>query len=122
MIFTDPESLRVALNRSFGKVIEDVVSSELKFATDVSSVASSVPLFTLGQCVPDLSKEDCVECLDSAVQLLEYKQNGSRFLYPSCNSRFEFYPFFRMDDQFGPVQPPIPVSGDTLAGKLKELH
>ncbi|KAL5775385.1 hypothetical protein ACOSP7_012942 [Xanthoceras sorbifolium] len=113
---TDPVTLKNALNQSFTQLIANATSIPLKYATNVVNISSSVTLYTLGQCIPDLSKENCRVCLDSAAGLLEFEKNGSRYLYPSCNTRFELYPFFRnssAEEPITPVQAPAPFSDKT---------
>ncbi|KAH7569508.1 hypothetical protein JRO89_XS06G0176000 [Xanthoceras sorbifolium] len=113
---TDPVTLKNALNQSFTQLIANATSIPLKYATNVVNISSSVTLYTLGQCIPDLSKENCRVCLESAAGLLELEKNGSRYLYPSCNTRFELYPFFRnssAEEPITPVQAPTPFSDKT---------
>jgi len=55
------------------------------------------------QCTQDLSSDDCVGCLTDI--------NG-RILYPSCNIRFQLFPFYRAHAD--PPQRPAPSS---LQGK-----
>ncbi|KAK2644392.1 hypothetical protein Ddye_019587 [Dipteronia dyeriana] len=108
---TDPVAFRKASNQSFSRLIADALSSELKYATDIVNISSSVTLYTMGQCIPDLSKENCRVCLNSAAQLVEYKKEGSRYLYPSCSARFELYQFWNSPQEpVSPVETPPPVS------------
>ncbi|XVF31200.1 hypothetical protein REPUB_Repub16aG0125000 [Reevesia pubescens] len=104
---SNPVELKKALNQSFAQLIANATSSPSKYATHTVNISSSVTLYTLGQCIPYLSKEDCEVCLVSAAQLLEVDMLGSRYLYPSCNTRFELYPFFR--DIPAPAPSPVPV-------------
>ncbi|KAK3188281.1 hypothetical protein Dsin_027842 [Dipteronia sinensis] len=111
---SDPVGFRKALNQSFSELITNATSGELKYATNIVNISSSVTLYTLGQCIPDMSKKDCRDCLDSAAQLLKYEKKGSRYLYPSCNTRFELYLFFRNSsiaapEPVSPVQAPHPT-------------
>ncbi|KAK3183332.1 hypothetical protein Dsin_030618 [Dipteronia sinensis] len=48
-------------------------------------------------CIPDLSTENCRACLNKAAySLLEFfkGKRGGRVLNPSCNIRYELYPFY----------------------------
>ncbi|TXG47116.1 hypothetical protein EZV62_026410 [Acer yangbiense] len=110
---SDPVEFRKALNQSFSHLIADAITSELKYATDIVNISSSVTLYTMGQCIPSLSKEDCRNCLNSAAQLVEHKKKGSRYLYPSCSARFELYQFWNSaaaQEPVSPVEAPPPVS------------
>ncbi|KAK3188284.1 hypothetical protein Dsin_027845 [Dipteronia sinensis] len=119
---TDPVTMKNALNQSFTQLIANANSNSLKFATNIVNISSSVTLYTLGQCIPDLSTEVCRVCLESAAQLLEYEKLGSRYLYPSCNTRFELYQFFRnssADEPITPVQAPTSKTGSSADGENK---
>ena len=71
---SNPLGFRKALNQSLSELITNATSSELKYATNIVNISSSVTLYTLGQCVPGLSKKDCRDCLDSAAQLVKYRK------------------------------------------------
>ncbi|TYG48484.1 hypothetical protein ES288_D10G018000v1 [Gossypium darwinii] len=85
----------------------------LKYAAGNSSLRASERLYALVQCTPDLSERDCNHCLDKAATngILRccLKQRGCRVLSPSCNLRFETYPFVEARAEFPP--PTLP-SGD----------
>ncbi|TYI59196.1 hypothetical protein E1A91_D10G018400v1 [Gossypium mustelinum] len=85
----------------------------LKYAAGNSSLRASERLYALVQCTPDLSEGDCNHCLDKAatdgIRRCCLKQRGCRVLSPSCNLRFETYPFVEAGAEFPP--PPSP-SGD----------
>ncbi|TKY65620.1 Cysteine-rich receptor protein kinase 25 [Spatholobus suberectus] len=55
-------------------------------------------LYILGQCTLDLSSNDCGGCLSdvigSAIPWARLGSVGGRVLYPSCNLRFELFPFY----------------------------
>jgi hypothetical protein len=69
-----------------------------KFATRSVPVSQNQTLYCLAQCTPDLSPYDCRTCLDTAIRWLpnccDGKQGG-RVIFPSCNVRYELYPFYR---------------------------
>ncbi|KAI3885945.1 hypothetical protein MKW92_007784 [Papaver armeniacum] len=46
------------------------------------------------QCTPDLTPRLCSKCLRSALRRLPYDAQGARVLFPSCNFRFEYKPFY----------------------------
>jgi len=61
-------------------------------------------IYSLMQCTPDVSSLECNECLEQAIDSLpsEFEStNGARVMKPSCNIRYESYPFY-------PVHPPPP--------------
>lgn len=58
------------------------------------------------QCTPDMSSLECNECLEQAIDSLpsEFESTiGARVMKPSCNIRYESYPFYAL-----PVHPPPP--------------
>ncbi|CAJ2666812.1 unnamed protein product [Trifolium pratense] len=69
-----------------------------KFATREANISTYQPLYCLAQCTPDLSPNDCRTCLSTAIGNLPLCCNGKqggRVLFPSCNVRYELYPFYR---------------------------
>ncbi|KAF3971864.1 hypothetical protein CMV_004579 [Castanea mollissima] len=71
--------------------------SDKKFATAAVKFTSSVTLYCLVQCTPELSVSGCLTVLESAIGSLPTcctgKQGGTVAL-PSSNIRYELYPFF----------------------------
>lgn len=74
-------------------------SGDKKFATGEVKGLGLQTLYSLVQCTPDLSISDCKRCLQGIVDLLptccDVKQGGDAF-NPSCNIRYELYPFYRV--------------------------
>ncbi|KAK3430297.1 hypothetical protein EUGRSUZ_E01830 [Eucalyptus grandis] len=74
-------------------VTDAAISSVSLYATININVSSSMTLYELAQCTPDISKSDCKICLLSAVEdfpiLLTTKRGGARILRPSCNVRYQ---------------------------------
>ncbi|CAI9760054.1 unnamed protein product [Fraxinus pennsylvanica] len=83
-----------------------------KFATKDADFTESVKLYTLAQCTPDLSSKDCDFCLQNANSRLptccEYKKGG-RVISPSCNIRYEIYPFYNATTVPAPAPAPAPA-------------
>ncbi|CAL9015223.1 unnamed protein product [Prunus brigantina] len=97
-------------------VAADVTSGAKKFATNSFFATKEVnftgfqDLYSLVQCTPDLSSTDCDRCLRGAIALLPTCCNGkpgARVLCPSCNVRYEFYPFYTR--VAAPPPPPTPL-------------
>uniref|UniRef100_A0A5B7A748 non-specific serine/threonine protein kinase n=1 Tax=Davidia involucrata TaxID=16924 RepID=A0A5B7A748_DAVIN len=82
------------------------------FATGEANFTSLQKLYSLVQCTPDLLEVDCNRCLRVSISLLPNTAQGGRVLLPSCNSRFELYPFFTAT---APPPPPPPPPTPTLA-------
>ncbi|KAM7490247.1 hypothetical protein LguiA_033168 [Lonicera macranthoides] len=67
------------------------------FATREANFTSLIKLYGLVQCTQDLSNVDCNLCLQTALRYLQQVSNtteGARVFLPSCNIRFEIYPFY----------------------------
>ncbi|XP_039034481.1 cysteine-rich receptor-like protein kinase 25 [Hibiscus syriacus] len=76
-------------------------------ATSVNLSSGAQTLYSLSQCTPDLSSTDCKRCLRFATERLPRRSRGGRVLSPSCNVRYEIYPFY---NQTGVAPPPSPSS------------
>ncbi|XP_054776322.1 cysteine-rich receptor-like protein kinase 25 [Prosopis cineraria] len=82
------------------------------YATKEVNISESQTLYCLAQCTPDLSPEDCRMCLSDVIGNLDWcceGKDGGRVLNPSCNVRYELYPFYGSGYQ--PVVPaPAPAA------------
>ncbi|KAG5007310.1 hypothetical protein JHK85_025852 [Glycine max] len=70
-----------------------------KEATNVSGISQTQTLYCLAQCTPNLSPHDCRTCLDDAIRKIQEcceGRIGGRVLFPSCNVRYEMYPFYNV--------------------------
>ncbi|KAM7490216.1 hypothetical protein LguiA_033137 [Lonicera macranthoides] len=67
------------------------------FATLEANFTSLQRLYGLVQCTQDLSNEECKSCFRIAISYLQFNTTarGGRALLPSCNIRYEIYPFYR---------------------------
>ncbi|XP_061354445.1 putative cysteine-rich receptor-like protein kinase 9 [Gastrolobium bilobum] len=68
-----------------------------KFATEELNFTSTVTLYGLVQCTPDLTVFECNMCFRSAIASIPNCCNGkqgARVLLPGCNIRYELYPFY----------------------------
>ncbi|KAL5544684.1 hypothetical protein UlMin_008468 [Ulmus minor] len=95
---------------------------EKKFATIEPNLTA--PNFTvltpysLGQCTPDLSSENCSRCLNSAIAFLNgccFGKKGARILFPSCHVRYELYNFYK---QIASGPPPSTVVPSQPSGSI----
>ncbi|XP_050258387.1 cysteine-rich receptor-like protein kinase 44 isoform X11 [Quercus robur] len=85
-----------------------------KFAAGNATAPNFQTLYSLVQCTPDLSVQVCSDCLNGAMKLIpeccDGKQGG-RVVRPSCNLRFEVFPFYNTT-----------ASNNTPAAKGKESN
>ncbi|XP_050212568.1 cysteine-rich receptor-like protein kinase 25 [Mercurialis annua] len=69
----------------------------IKFAVKSANFTAFQTIYTLAQCTPDLSGENCSLCLQAVISQLPsccIGKQGGRVLCPSCNIRYEIYPFY----------------------------
>ncbi|KAL8130170.1 LOW QUALITY PROTEIN: hypothetical protein V2J09_019325 [Rumex salicifolius] len=83
-----------------GPTLNDVItraasaSGGKKFATKEAAYTELDTLYSLAQCTPDLTKDDCTKCLQVAKGNIPVRNYGGIALLPSCTLRFELYPFY----------------------------
>ncbi|KAK6917366.1 Gnk2-homologous domain [Dillenia turbinata] len=87
--------------------------TDKKFATKEAKFTDSDTLYTLAQCTPDLSTTDCNTCLTMCINYLDTGRQGARTLLPSCNVRFEIYPFYNFTATTAPAPAPVALSPPT---------
>ena len=95
-------------------------NSGKKFATEEDEVTSSKKLYSLGQCTPDLTVSDCYRCFRSAIGDLPTCCNGkqgARVVLPSCNIRYEVYPFYNITSA-SPILPSLAPPGTVIKNGL----
>ncbi|XP_015882334.3 putative cysteine-rich receptor-like protein kinase 9 isoform X1 [Ziziphus jujuba] len=94
---TEPDRFRRILNATVKAAAAEAANGgDKKYATKEAYVSGFQTLYSLVQCTPDLSTADCNRCLVLAIERL-YKFSerlGARVLFPSCNVRYELYPFY----------------------------
>ena len=128
----------IALMTELAREISNVPTGAKKFGTEQVNISAFQILYNLVQCTPDLSGTDCYGCLQDAIKLLPWccsGKQGSRIVFPSCNIRYELYPFYliRMAataPQPSPglqpllpgLQPPPPDSVSAQYGTLEHEH
>ncbi|XP_062162378.1 cysteine-rich receptor-like protein kinase 10 [Alnus glutinosa] len=122
-----PEAEIGRFNELMGRIMNSLAtlaSNSLtgkKFATGEeefnSSQALSQTLYSLVQCTPDLTVFDCYKCLRGAIGFLPSYckgKQGGRVLIPSCNIRYELYPFYNFTAA-SPAFPPLPPGGSKMS-------
>ncbi|KAK7380205.1 hypothetical protein VNO78_32703 [Psophocarpus tetragonolobus] len=101
---SDPDnfmpSVFSTLNQTADQASQSTVDNK-KFATKEAKVLGSQieTVYCLAQCTPNLSPHDCRTCLSHAVDQIKGCCNGrigGRILFPSCNVRYELYPFYHV--------------------------
>ncbi|XP_022720578.1 cysteine-rich receptor-like protein kinase 10 isoform X2 [Durio zibethinus] len=80
------------------------------FATIEANISGFQTLYSLVQCTPDLSSTDCNTCLRGAIADLPNccsGKQGGRVLTPSCNIRYEVFPFYNQTSTSIPAPPSL---------------
>lgn len=105
------QALQALLSRLRSKAASG--NSTRKFATGNES-AGFETIFGLVQCTPDVSEQDCNDCVVAAVRDIPFccdGKLGGRVIKPSCNLRFENYRFYRVTlDDDAATQPLLPAA------------
>ncbi|KAL6277151.1 hypothetical protein ACE6H2_020752 [Prunus campanulata] len=85
-----------------------------KFAAGTAAAAGFQPIYGLAQCMPDLTEMLCSDCLDTSLEdIVRYfpaAQQGGRIIKPSCDLRYEIYPFVDPTTVRPLPSPPPPLS------------
>ncbi|KAM6601487.1 hypothetical protein CsatA_021096 [Cannabis sativa] len=105
VIWYDECQLRYSNRPFFGTVytrpgVYLLNSGDKKFATKDNNFNGFQRLYTLAQCTPDLNASGCSTCLTDAIGSLPIccsGKLGGRVLFPSCNVRYEVYPFYNQN-------------------------
>ncbi|KAF8391471.1 hypothetical protein HHK36_023776 [Tetracentron sinense] len=78
------------------------------YATGQAIISDLQKVYGLAQCTQDLSRHDCYNCLGYAIFTFPhafYGKEGGRVLGPSCNIRYEVYPFLTEDPKVAAPPP-----------------
>ncbi|EOA23864.1 hypothetical protein CARUB_v10017080mg [Capsella rubella] len=106
------ERLSDVLNSTMNDAAKMAVNSSRKFGLKKADFTPSKRFYGMVQCTPDLTSDECNVCLRRAIDGLPREQVGGRNLLPSCNVRYELYPFY--SELLAP--PPPPQVSDTGSG------
>ncbi|CAN2060895.1 unnamed protein product [Malus fusca] len=89
-------------NQELWKLLESTTSEAAaggplrKFAFGNTNAPTFQRIFALAQCTPDISEQNCSDCLAWDIEKFHtytYGNEGGRVYRPSCYFRFEVYPF-----------------------------
>ena len=121
---SDPESFMRLLYKILNETADVAASSSngaKAYAIKQAEISGFQTLYCLAQCTPDLSPRDCRRCLSGVIGDLPWccpGKQGGRVLYPSCNFRYELYPFYRTAS-LAPVFSPEGLDAPSNAAKGK---
>ncbi|XP_028776278.1 cysteine-rich receptor-like protein kinase 10 [Neltuma alba] len=87
------------MNKTADEAAKPAVGKK-KYATGTANFSGFQTTYCLAQCTPELSPSDCRSCLSGVIRELKWccgGKQGGRVLYPSCNVRYESYPFYQSE-------------------------
>ncbi|KAI3875988.1 hypothetical protein MKX03_026224, partial [Papaver bracteatum] len=94
---TDPDKFNPILGDLMNGLVSKAISNgSLNYAIGDTSFNDFQRLYGLVQCTVDISSGSCNRCLLGAISELPnccYGKQGGRVIRPSCNIRYEIYPF-----------------------------
>ncbi|TQE04136.1 hypothetical protein C1H46_010248 [Malus baccata] len=108
---TDPVRFNQVVTASVNQAASEAVGDADKFGTNRANVNGLTSVYSLGQCTQDLSATDCNRCLRMTIDQLPtycYGRVGGRLVFPSCNIRYEVYPFYAQNATSAPEPAPGP--------------
>ncbi|GMP75331.1 hypothetical protein CsSME_00032464 [Camellia sinensis var. sinensis] len=91
-----------------------------KFATREANLSVLQTLYSQAQCTPDLTVPDCNTCLRDAFSNFPACCDGNMgawLPFPSCNIRYELYPFYNVSATAPPPSPVIPPPPPSAPGR-----
>nr|GMD86340.1 cysteine-rich receptor-like protein kinase 25 [Ipomoea batatas]GMD86344.1 cysteine-rich receptor-like protein kinase 25 [Ipomoea batatas] len=121
---TQPNGFVQLVQNMMDQLIAPALSSgsDKKFAVLETNFSAFETVYALGQCTPDLSNDDCQICLTNAISLLSlhcFGAFGARVVFPSCNVRYEVFPFYNLSALGTPAPTILPNSESTKGNKGK---
>lgn len=109
------QSRATLLARLWDKAAEG--DSRYKFAMDQIAAPNFQTIYALVQCTPDLSANECRDCLYNASGLIPRcceERQGGRVIFPSCNFRYEVDRFYEPVTNTPPPPPASPSEGTNI--------
>ncbi|KAH0871023.1 hypothetical protein HID58_078045 [Brassica napus] len=102
------DQFRDLILSTMNQAASEAADSPRKFDARKADWTASQSLYGLVQCTPDLTRQDCLSCLQQGINQLPTDNIGGRFLVPSCSSRYELYAFYNESAITTPPPPPQP--------------
>ncbi|OMO76065.1 hypothetical protein COLO4_25682 [Corchorus olitorius] len=82
-----------------------------KFATKAANYTALQTIYSLAQCTPDISSDDCYICFQTAITDLQSccTKKPAIALFPSCTVQYDINPFYQQGNMTPDALPPIPL-------------
>ncbi|XP_058754101.1 cysteine-rich receptor-like protein kinase 26 [Vicia villosa] len=122
---TDMDKYNDALNKLMTNLTDKAASgdSRRKYDADKYEYANFETIYGSVQCVPELSSQQCIDCLEAIISEIPICCNGTtggRLLEPSCRLRYETYRFYKSTIELDSVAtPPSQSTNNTSSGHNK---
>jgi hypothetical protein len=103
-----------------GMISEAASGGYSKFVAKNSVAPDFSNIYVFAQCTPDSTDRQCTNCLEMISSQLPQcciGKEGGRFYTPSCNFRFETFPFFDLGVGVDASLPPSPIFPSPMALK-----
>ncbi|CAA0396214.1 unnamed protein product [Arabidopsis thaliana] len=102
---------------NMNQIAIEAADNPRKFSTIKTELTALQTFYGLVQCTPDLSRQNCMNCLTSSINRMPFSRIGARQFWPSCNSRYELYDFYN-ETAIGTPPPPLPpLASPSLSDK-----
>ncbi|VVB10326.1 unnamed protein product [Arabis nemorensis] len=79
---------------TMNQLATEASNSSRRFHARKANFSALQNLYGLAQCTPDLTSQECLECLQLSINQLPTDKIGGRLIVPSCSSRYELYLFY----------------------------
>ncbi|ESW12016.1 hypothetical protein PHAVU_008G077600 [Phaseolus vulgaris] len=89
------------LDNTMKETADEAAISSKRYSAKQANLSENQTLYCLTQCTQDLSLQQCSDCLGEAISRIPAccdGKIGGRVLFPSCNIRYELYPFYSVTD------------------------
>ncbi|KAK8918471.1 putative cysteine-rich receptor-like protein kinase 20 [Platanthera zijinensis] len=95
----DPKAFEQGMAELMGELMAEAAGAGEKGYND-----SNVTIYGMAQCTQDLPESECIQCLESSLNIMAKYctgSNGCRIFGSSCVLRYEIYKFLWLDDAAG---------------------
>jgi Salt stress response/antifungal len=116
-IISDAETFDKLYNDLMGGLAVEAANSSRKFAMGQADFTSAITMYSLAECMRDLSGEECRTCLNQSMGYFQgcCKDNqGGVVLGYQCYIRMEIYQYFESTSAEEPSPPPPPPLSNML--------
>ncbi|XP_019089321.1 PREDICTED: cysteine-rich receptor-like protein kinase 10 isoform X2 [Camelina sativa] len=107
-VTSNQERFKDLLLSTLSQAATEAAGSSRKFDGRKANLTTFQTLYGFVQCTPDLTRQECLRCLQQTINGLPTDKIGGRLVVPSCSSRYELYPFYNESAITVPSPPPTP--------------